>query len=327
MGDHRRHCHRSGDPAIRIPATLSLSDAIREATTRLEQSGVVIGHHADNALDEARALVLHALHLPEVLPAAYADTRLLPSELRSIRRLLDRRIGERIPAAYLIGHASFAGLRLRTDARALVPRSPIAELIPGGFRPWLDGVRVQRALDVCTGGGSIAVAMAVHQPGWQVDALDLSTDALALAAENVELHRVAGRVRLLHSDLLAALGADDVYQLIVSNPPYLTDAEFAALPAEYGHEPALALPSGADGLDLTLNLLRDAPAHLSADGVLIVEIGEAEAALRRLLPRLDLEVDWIPFRVGPMGVFVVLAGALRAAHEGLVALCRERAGP
>ena len=289
-------------------------------------AGVLIGHHADNALDEARALVLHALRLPEVLPAAYADARLLPSELKAIRHLLDRRIGERIPAAYLIGHASFAGLRLRTDARALVPRSPIAELIPGGFRPWLDGVRVERALDVCTGGGAIAVAMAVHHPGWHVDALDLSTAALDLAAENVDLHGVAARVRLLHSDLLAALGPDDVYQLIVSNPPYLTDAEFAALPAEYAHEPALALPSGADGLDLTLKLLRDAPAHLSTDGVLIVEIGEAEAALRRLLPALDLEVDWLSFSVGPMGVFAVLAGALRAAHPALAAMCGDRGG-
>lgn len=268
--------------------------------------------------------MLHALHLPDALPAVYAQSTLLPSEQRAIRQLLDRRILERIPAAYLIGQASFAGLRFRTDPRALVPRSPFAELITGGFQPWLAGLPVKRVLDVCTGGGSIAIAMAVHHPHWRVDAIDLSAEALSLAAENVALHRVGERVRLLESDLLEGLGADDVYALIVSNPPYLTAAEFAALPAEYGHEPAMALPSGADGLDLSLRLLRDAAAHLEPDGWLLIEIGEAEAALRRLLPTLGLAVEWVEFRVGPMGVCAIRAAALRAAHAALVQQCTER---
>lgn len=322
IGDHHGPTSRSrSEDAIRYSAP-SLSEVICSAAAQLSAAGLCFGHHADNALDEARALVLFALRLPEDLPAAYVQSRLLPLEFKRVQRLLRQRIDQRIPAAYLIGHASFAGLRMHCDARALVPRSPLAELIEQGFQPWLGETRVQRALDVCTGGGSIAVAMAVFNPDWQVDALDLSAEALALARENVELHRCSGRMRLLQSDLLAALAADDRYQLIVSNPPYLSAAEFASLPAEYAHEPAMALPSGLDGLDLTLRLLRDAPAHLSDDGLLIVEIGESERSLRRLLP--ELRLHWIEFSVGQMGVFAITAAALRAAQPMIDRLCAGR---
>jgi len=211
-----------------------------------------------------------------------------------------RRIEERIPAAYLTGEAWFAGLSFRSDPRALVPRSPIAELIENGFQPWLGDHEVRRALDLCTGSGCIAIAMGHHNPEWHVDGVDLSDDALALANDNkVRLH--ADNVRLLKSDLFSALSGEH-YDLIVTNPPYVTNAETDALPREYSYEPELGLRAGDDGLDLALKILRDAPLHLTDDGLLICEVGEAEQALAKLLPELPLA--WVEFKVGQMGVFV-----------------------
>ena len=309
-------------PESRVPASLrTLADCVRWGAGRLRASRVLIGHSEDNALDEARSLVLHALHLPARLPAPFAQARLLDAEIAAVCALIKRRISERVPAAYLIGSAEFAGLTLRSDARALVPRSPIAELIENGFQPWLGRRNVTRVLDLCCGGGSIAIGMAVHRPDWLVDGLELSADALSLATENRALHRLESRLRLIQSDLFSALG-DEVYELIVSNPPYITDAEYAAMPGEYRHEPKLGLTSGADGCDATLRILRDAPSHLAEQGLLIVEVGEAERALKRLLP--ELPMDWIEFSVGQMGVFALEARDLRAGHAHVVALCAER---
>ena len=300
----------------------TLTDLIRWGAGRLRAERVLIGHSEDNALDEARSLVLHALHLPPRVPGTLAQAKLLDDEIAAVQGLIERRISERVPAAYLIGSAQFAGLTLRSDARALVPRSPIAELIENGFQPWLGGRPVQRVLDLCTGGGSIAVAMAVRRPDWQGDALDLSPDALALAAEDVALHGLQSRLRLLQSDLFAAL-SDEVYELIVSNPPYITEDEYAAMPGEYRHEPKLGLTSGQDGCDACLRILRDAPRHLAAHGLLIVEVGEAERALKRLLPELPLV--WIEFSVGQMGIFAIEARDLRAHREAVERLCTARA--
>lgn len=299
----------------------TLADLVRWGTARLRQSKVLIGHSEDNALDEARSLVLHALHLPPKAPALFASARLLDEEIAAACALIERRIAERVPAAYLIGSAEFAGLRLKSDARALVPRSPIAELIEHGFQPYLGERPVERVLDLCCGGGSIAIGIAMHRPDWQVTGADLSAEALSLAAENVALHDLQGRLALVQSDLFAALGGE-VYDLIVSNPPYITDAEYAAMPGEYRHEPKLGLTSGADGCDACLRILRDAPAHLAPHGLLIVEVGEAERALKRLLPGVPLH--WIEFSVGPMGVFAIEAEALREHHARFAAICAGR---
>jgi ribosomal protein L3 glutamine methyltransferase len=219
--------------------------------------------------------------------------------------------------AYLVGEAWFAGMPFKSDARALVPRSPIAELIEGEFSPWLDGRDVGRALDLCTGSGCIGIAMAAHNPHWQVDIADLSDDALALARENIALHQVGRQVRAIRSDLFSGLPGER-YDLVVSNPPYVTDDESAALPGEYAHEPKLGLAAGADGLDIALRILRDAPDHLTDDGLLIVEVGESERALTALLP--EVPFVWIEFKVGSMGVFalgrhdlVAHADAIRSA--------------
>lgn len=278
----------------------TIIDLIRYGASRFNAAGLTFGHSYDNALDEATQLTLHALHLPHDLPPAYGNARLTESEKEDVLALFLRRIEERVPAAYLTGEAWFAGLSFKSDARALVPRSPIAELILSGFEPWLGGREVRRALDLCTGSGCIAIAMAHHQPDWHVDGVDISDAALQLARENE--HRLqVHNLRLLKSDLFSALQGEH-YDLIVSNPPYVTDAQTDALPREYGYEPQLGLRAGQDGLDLVLRILGDAPLHLTDEGLLICEVGEAEDALVQLLPELPL--NWVEFKVGQMGVFV-----------------------
>jgi len=279
---------------------VSIIDLIRYGGSRFSEAGLTFGHSYDNALDEATQLVLHALHLPHDLSPVYGNARLTSEEKSDVLALFTRRINERIPAAYLTGEAWFAGLSFKTDKRALVPRSPIAEMIERGFEPWLGGREVRRALDLCTGSGCIAIAMGHYNPDWHVDGVDLSDDALALANENkARLH--ADNVRFLKSDLFSSLQGEH-YDLIVTNPPYVTNTETDALPKEYSFEPELGLRAGDDGLDLALKILRDAPLHLDREGLLVCEVGEAEQALVQLLPELPLA--WVEFKVGQMGIFV-----------------------
>jgi ribosomal protein L3 glutamine methyltransferase len=280
----------------------TIVDLIRYAASRFNAAGLTFGHSHDNAIDEATHLVLSSLHLPPDLPPAYGSARVTAIEKNRVLSLIDRRIETREPVAYLVGEAWFAGMPFKSDARALVPRSPIAELIEDGFSPWLDGRDVERALDLCTGSGCIGIAIAAHNPRWRVDIADISDDALALARENIALHQLDAQVRAVRSDLFSGL-AGERYDLIVSNPPYVTDGEYAALPGEYAHEPKLGLAAGADGLDIALRILRDAADHLADDGLLIVEVGESEHALNALLPGVPFV--WIEFKVGPMGVFAL----------------------
>ncbi|WP_347259979.1 50S ribosomal protein L3 N(5)-glutamine methyltransferase [Rudaea sp.] len=298
----------------------TLIDFIRYGASRFAGAGLTFGHSYDNALDEATHLVLHTLHLPHDLSPAYGAAKLTAAEKKAVLKLIERRVKEHKPVAYLTGEAWFAGLKFKSDERALVPRSPIAESIQSGFSPWIDNIEVHRALDLCTGSGCIGIAMAAHNPDWKVDLVDVSDKALSLARENIEFQNVEGRVRAIKSDLFAKLKGE-VYDLIVSNPPYVTDQEFAALPPEYDHEPKLGLVAGADGLDFALRILDEAPAHLSKSGMLIVEVGESERALVELLPKLPL--NWIEFEVGQMGVFAIAredivahAKAIKAALKG-----------
>ena len=280
----------------------TIVDFIRYGASRFGAADLAFGHSYDNSLDEATHLVLHALYLPHDLSPAYGQAHLTATEKESVLALIERRVAEHRPVAYLTGEAWFAGLKFKSDARALVPRSPIAELIQSGFSPWLDDRALGRALDLCTGSGCIGIAMAAHNPDWQVDLADISDDALALARENVEFQDVGDRVRVFKSDLFDGLGGER-YGLIVSNPPYVTEQEFAALPPEYAHEPALGLRAGDDGLDFALRILAAAPDHLDEDGVLIVEVGESARTLVELLPQVPF--NWIEFDVGQMGVFLL----------------------
>ncbi|RCS29962.1 50S ribosomal protein L3 N(5)-glutamine methyltransferase [Rhodanobacter denitrificans] len=295
----------------------TIIDFIRYGASRFSAAGLTFGHSHDNPIDEATHLVLASLHLPPDIPPAYGAGRLTTAERANVLTLIERRVKERLPVAYLVGETWFAGLKFKSDRRALVPRSPIAELIESGFAPWLDQRHVARALDLCTGSGCIGIAMAEYNPEWQVDIVDVSDEALSLARENIAFQHVEGRVEAIQSDLFAGV-AGRRYDLIVSNPPYVTDDEYAALPGEYAHEPKLGLTSGADGLDLCLRMLDEAADHLTEDGLLIVEVGESEHALAALLP--EVPFVWIEFKVGPMGVFalerrdlVEHAAAIRAA--------------
>lgn len=282
-------------------------DYVRWGASHFQKAGLFFGHGTATALDEAAALVLHALHLPYDLPSTYLDATLLLEERRSVLALLQRRVDERKPAAYLTHEAWFCGLPFYVDERALVPRSPIAELIEQQFTPWLDPEQVESVLDLCTGSGCIAIACALAFPDAQVDAVDLSPDALAVAHINAAKHQVEDRVGLYQGDLFQPL-APSRYDLIVSNPPYVAREEWESLPQEYHAEPRLGLESGTDGLDCARQILAGAAQHLTSDGILVVEVGSAAAALEAVYP--EVPFTWLDFQRGGDGVFLLTAEQL-----------------
>ena len=282
---------------------------ITRGARRLARARVFFGHGTDNPRDEAAALVLHALGLPPRAAAAAYRRRVGAAGQERVRRLLARRIRERIPAAYLTGVTWFAGVRLQVDPRVLVPRSPLAELIARGFAPWTEAARVRRVLDIGTGSGCIAIACAKHLPHARVDAVDISDAALEVAQGNVRRHRLTRRVRVLKSDHFRALGGAS-YDIIVANPPYVGARELRELPPEYRHEPRIALAAGRSGLDSVRVILREAARHLRPRGLLIVEVGNTESAVRRAWRRLPFL--WLEFEHGGGGVFVLTREQLQA---------------
>ncbi len=283
----------------------TLRDFIRFGASQFRAAGLSFGHGTDNAFDEAAWLVLHALHLPLDLPESWWSSNLSEAERTRVIAVLRTRIETRKPAAYLTGEAWFAGLPFFVDEHVLVPRSPLAELIAVGFEPWIEAESVERVLDLCTGGGCIGIATALALPQAQVDLSDVSEPALAVAARNIERHDVGDRVQLRHSDVFEALGPEDRYDLIVSNPPYVDARDMAELPQEYRHEPELGLAAGEDGLDLVRRILADARRHLTEDGALIVEVGNSQPAVEEAFP--DLPLIWLEFESGGHGVFLAYA--------------------
>jgi ribosomal protein L3 glutamine methyltransferase len=268
------------------PELVTLRDWLRWAVSRFTEAKLVFGHGTHNAYDEAAYLILHALHLPLDRLEPFLDARLTSAERGELAALFARRIDERIPAAYLTGEAWLGEFRFHVDPRVLIPRSYIAELVPGGLAPYVgDAAAVRSALDLCTGSGCLAILMAHAYPAADIDAVDLSADALTVALRNVLDYGLAGRVNLLRSDLFANLRGKS-YDLIISNPPYVTANAMAALPAEYRHEPSVALAGGVDGLDALRNILDDAPRYLNPRGTLIVEVGSGREAVEATFPRL-----------------------------------------
>jgi ribosomal protein L3 glutamine methyltransferase len=286
----------------RPPRSPTVAQLIRFGAREFQSAQLAFGHGTGDATDDAAALVFHALGLDHAEAEAAYARKVAAGETACVLELFAERLRRRVPVAYLIGRMWFAGLEFEVDPRVIVPRSPFAELIAAGFAPWVEPGNVRRVLDVGTGSGCIAIACAMRFREAQVDAVDLSEDALVVARRNVERHGVASRVHLHRGDVYQPLG-ERRYDLIVSNPPYVSDAEMAALPAEYRHEPDLALRAGVDGLDVVRRILRDAAAHLETGGVLVVEVGDSDERLQRAFPAVPFL--WLEFAHGGGGVFVL----------------------
>ncbi len=284
----------------------SIQDLVRWGVSRFHQAELFFGHGTDNAWDESRLLVLHALYLPWETPQEYLHCRVTDEERDAVVALLEERIRLRMPAAYLTGHARFAGLDFVVDDRVLVPRSPIAELIDGRFEPWLEREPL-RILDLCTGSGCIGIGAATVFDEAEVDLSDISEDALAVAESNIEMHGLEGRVQTVRSDVFDNI--EGRYDVILSNPPYVDAEDLADMPEEYQHEPALGLAAGDDGLDIAHRIIAGAADHLTEDGLLIVEVGNSWGAMDDAYP--DLPLTWLEFENGGDGVFLVTARDLR----------------
>jgi ribosomal protein L3 glutamine methyltransferase len=300
MADSRPFCSAP-------PVGAKVSDLIRFGAREFERAGLAYGHGTDNAVDDAAALVFHALDLDH---NRAEEAYVLAPDAADVRRVLAlfaERIERRVPAAYLMGRMWFAGLEFDVDERVIVPRSPFAELIHARFVPWIDPESVRGILDIGTGSGCIAIACALAFPSAAVDAVDVSSRALEVARHNAKRHAVGDRLRLLQGDVFEAVGGRR-YDLVVSNPPYVSDDEMRDLPQEYRHEPDLALRAGHDGLDVVRRILAGAGEHLEPSGALFVEVGDSEERLQRAFPTLPL--TWLEFENGGGGVFMVRGSEL-----------------
>lgn len=289
--------------AIPTHELVTLRDWLRWAVTRFGEAQLAFGHGTTNAWDEAAYLLLHALHLPLDRLEPFLDARLSQPERLQLATLLERRIEQRVPAAYLTREAWLGEFRFYVDERVIIPRSFIAELVPEGIAAYVGAPdRVKTALDLCTGSGCLAILLAHAYPEADIDAVDISSDALAVAQRNVSDYGLADRINLIRSDLYANL-AGKAYDLVISNPPYVSAVAMEELPPEYRHEPALALAGGDDGLVAVRTIVAEAPRHLNPRGVLVVEIGHNRATVERAFPRLPFV--WLDTATGGDSVFLL----------------------
>jgi len=285
-----------------IDELVTIGDLLRWGASQFNSADIFYGHGNDNAWDEAVALTMHALYLPIDSKESITTARLTRSERSAVINLFKLRVNERLPVSYITNCAWFAGMQFFVDQRVLVPRSPIAELISESFEPYLQNQPVLRALDLCTGSGCIAIAMAHQFPDAEVDAIDLSLDALDVASINIFNHGVEERVIPLQSDLLNEV-LREKYDLIVSNPPYVDQEDMDSLPQEFIHEPEMGLAAGFDGLDLVKRILVDALKCLNDGGLLVVEVGNSQVHMQQQFPTVDF--TWIDFANGGHGVFAL----------------------
>ncbi len=291
-----------------IKELTTIKDFIRWGISRFNDAGLCFGHGIDNVTDEAIALVLAALKLPSDLEPFFFDSTITVIERKVILDMLQKRVVERKPLAYLTNEAFFAGYSFYVDERVLIPRSPIAELIDAGFQPWFSDREPTRILDLCTGSGCIAIACAYEFPNAQVDAIDISSDALDVAKINIEKHGAETLVHAIQSDLFKGV-IGEKYDVIISNPPYVDKRDMDALAEEFKHEPQIGLEAGDDGLDIVHQILADAKQHLTDDGILIVEVGNSQDALVEIYPHVPFY--WLEFAHGGHGVFLLTAQQLQ----------------
>lgn len=289
----------------------TVRDLLRYAVTRFNTEQLFFGHGSSNALDEAAYLILHTLKLPLDQLNPFLDARLLPEEIAALMRVIERRSKDRVPAAYITNEAWLGAYRFYVDERVIVPRSFIAELIPQHFSPWIqDPDAITSVLDLCTGSGCLPILLADAFPQAQIDAVDISADALAVARRNVDDYQLQERIALVESDLYSAM-PQRKYDLIISNPPYVNAGSMAKLPQEYLREPQLALAGGEDGMDLVRQIVAGAAERLTPEGVLVVEIGNERAFAEAAFP--ELELTWLTTSAGDDMVFLVTAEQLQLA--------------
>ena len=280
----------------------TIRDALRFAVTRFSEANLFYGHGQVDAFDEASFLIMRALSLPVERLDIFLDAFLTIGEINSLLQLIERRVRSRMPAAYLLNEAWLQGYRFYVDTRCIIPRSFIAELLREEMHPWIEEpASVRRVLDLCTGSGCLAVLAANVFPNAQVDAVDLSVDALAVATRNIDDYSLRSRVRLVCSNLFAELMGQR-YDVILCNPPYVTNASMEQLPPEFRHEPRMALAGGEDGMDLVRTVVRESRAHLEPDGVIFVEVGDGRDAVERSFP--DLPLTWVDTSAGEDMVFM-----------------------
>ncbi|KNH10394.1 Protein-N(5)-glutamine methyltransferase PrmB, methylates LSU ribosomal protein L3p [Candidatus Burkholderia brachyanthoides] len=290
-----------------LPFT-TVRDLLRFGVSRFTQARLSFGHGSANAFDEAAYLILHTLHLPLDTLDPFLDARLLDDEIDSVMKVIERRAKERIPTAYITQEAWMHGRRFYVDERVIVPRSFIGELLQDGLQPYVaDPDHVTRVLELCTGPGCLAILAAQAFENADIDAVDISADALAVARRNVDDYDLADRVTLYEGDLYVPL-PEAKYEVIVTNPPYVNADAMQTLPEEYRHEPELALAGGADGMDIVRRIIREASKWLTEDGVLVVEIGNERANVEAAFGGLDLV--WLSPSAGEDNVFLIQAAYL-----------------
>jgi len=286
----------------------TVRDLLRFAVTRFNQAGLSFGHVSANAYDEAAYLVLHTLHLPLDLLEPFLDAKLTAAEIDAVLSVIERRATERVPAAYITQEAWMHGFRFHVDERVIVPRSFIGELLQDGLQPYVeDPEQVGAVLELCTGSGCLAILAAHAFPNADIDAVDLSKPALEVATRNVDEYKLDERIALFEGDLFAPL-PERRYEVIITNPPYVNADSMAALPAEYRHEPEMALAGGADGMDIVRRIISQARNWLTDDGVLVIEIGNERANVEAAFGGLDLV--WLSTSAGDDNVFLIQAADL-----------------
>lgn len=281
-----------------------LGDLLSLVENKFESSDLYYGHGTDNPWDDAVSIACYVLDIPPDSDASALELPVAEPQKNAILALAHERIQKRLPVPYLTHQAWFAGLKFYVDQRVIIPRSPFAELIDKDFNPWIGDKPVRRILDLCTGSGCIAIQAALMNPLAQVDAVDISQDALEVAKKNIQLHNCQEKVRLIHSDLFAGCEGQR-YDIIISNPPYVPTLEMQNLPKEYHWEPSLALEAGNDGLDIVKRILKEAPNYLTENGLLLVEVGNAAEALQNQFPQVPF--IWLEFENGGEGVFLLFA--------------------
>ncbi|MFM0243482.1 50S ribosomal protein L3 N(5)-glutamine methyltransferase [Paraburkholderia sediminicola] len=286
----------------------TVRDLLRFAVSRFNQAELSFGHGSANAYDEAAYLILHTLHLPLDLLEPFLDARLSAAEIDAVLNVIERRAAQRVPAAYITQEAWMHGFHFYVDERVIVPRSFIGELLQDGLQPYVeDPEQVSAVLELCTGSGCLAILAAHAFPNADIDAVDLSAPALEVATRNVADYKLDDRVALFEGDLYAPL-AERRYDVIISNPPYVNAASMQELPAEYKHEPDMALAGGADGMDIVRRIIAEARNWLTEDGVLVVEIGNERANVEAAFGGLDLV--WLSTSAGDDNVFLIQAADL-----------------